>query len=1198
MNHIFYGCDMFGFTISSPNIPITADMSGIFENCKIKFITIDSNSIYLRNDFFNGLGSGTDIQPCVIDAPEDFDFGVNTSTDTFQWKGGCFKGYQLEAYVAVESIHSYYESISYFDPPVIINDDYLITFYYDTRKNVRVKNGYSRSGSNPNCDDPNSCAISRGTTTYSLSEWEDNKPDYLFKEAECPFDSWYDNNLTTSIRFDKSFAQYRPKSTRKWFELTRYKGAIFNWYLNKPCTLISGVGTAVTKIEGLEYLNTSETTNTERMFYGLCCLDSLDLSHLDFSKVTNSKDMFGDCYSLNNLNVNSTLNLDQGTDENDNCSYYVLKNDNITFYFDDKINERNGLLIGEYGNLKVVSYNGPNCYLSWNSYSGKHATIDPSFAYRPIGKTIGWFYNNSSLESVQGLEYLHSTDMSGMFYGCSNLQSIDLEKCDMSMTQSTDYMFTNCSELSEITIPNTCKIIGDSAFYSCSALTSVTVLNPTPIYISQNTFSNRKNATLYVPFGSKAAYKAANYWKEFKQIIELPGNIITFADSKTKALCVSKWDTNGDGELSESEAAAVTSLGTTFKKSQISSFNELSYFTGLTSISDGAFSKSTVGAITLPANIASLGKEAFLDCKSLTSIDIPAKVQTLGQNALSGCTAMTTITVDEGNTAFCSVDGVLFSKDKALLVQYPAAKSTTYAVPDGTTTIGRDAFYMSKLKTITLPSTLKELVYDAFGYSKSLEALEIPEGVTTIGDYILDNCTALKSVTIPSTVTSIGGHICNGCNALTDVYCHIMAPFAISKDNFTTTAYNSATLHVPSFAADKYKELEGWKYFLNIVGDLASNILLAGDMTIDLGKSTMLEIGLHNDSDIDGVQFDMTLPEGLGLAKDNNGKFVVTTTDRTRKLTASCTKKGDGWYRFLLFSADRSIIEPGEGAILSVKLECPADATPGDYDMSFTDIFLSCFTGSVSVNQNCDDFTAAVTINEVSTMSGDANGDYEVDINDVMLIVNYILVGSAPDFIFDNADVDGDGIINVTDVMNVVGIILGTPANAPAHAKAMPNDLLRISPTKDGCTLHTTFHTQKVTAMQMTVSLPDGCQLESANLTGEASRTHKAMTRRIDDNHYNVVVFSTSGTTLSVDSQILNLGISGRGGMVNVENILCTNTDFETLLSNDISTVITGITAIIADCNSDAPVYNTQGQRMNKPQRGVNIYEGRKEVVK
>ena len=1294
MNHMFSGCDMFGFTISSPVIPSNADLSGIFEKSKIKYITIDSSSVNLRNDIFDSLGSDNDEQLCVIDAPEDFNFGVDTSTESFIWKGGRFKGYKLQGYVAVEHYFHYEDAPALEDD--IHKEDIKITFYYDTNRYKHEKNGYSYGGYNPLYNHPHYYGESFRTYTYNLSDWEDNKPSLLFKASYNHEEVFaYD----VSICIDKSFSDFRPKSTRKWFELanTGYVKGTYNKETDTTydCLLlyIRGAGTAVKGISGLNYLNTSETTNTERMFYGLCRLESLDLSHLDFSKVTNSKDMFGDCYSLTNLKCNSTLTLEKDTDENGKCAYYVLDDDIITFFFDDKIKERNGQLLEGNERFKVVNYIGSECYLFWDSYDGKHAIIDPSFAQRPAEKTVGWFSNNSSLEFFHGLENLHSTDMSVMFYECNNLKSIDLENCDMSMIENTDYLFTNCKNLTEITIPNNLskigkfafngcssltsvtiptsvtkigvsafagctnlpveggiryadtylvtavdktqstysikegtRFIGESAFYGCSSmssiaipnsvtsignsafsgcskLTSVTVYNPIPVELStySSTFSNRMNATLYVPYGSKSAYLAAEHWKEFKKIIELPADYITFADSNTKSLCVSKWDTNGDGELSKTESAAVTSLGTTFKKSQIASFNELQYFTGLTSISDGAFSKSTVGAITLPENITSIGKEAFLDCKSLTSINIPSKVQTIGQNALSGCTAMTSITVDDGNTAFCSVDDVLFSKDKTTLVQFPAAKATAYDVPEGTKTIGRDAFYVSKLKTVTLPASIEELGFDAFGYSNSLEALEIPEGVTTIGDYILDHCTALKALHIPSTVTSIGEYMCNGCNALTDVYCEMTTPLAIAKNNFTATAYSNATLHVPAFAVDAYKDTEGWKYFQNIVGDMASNILLADALTINVGKTENLIVNLSNSTEIDGVQFDITLPAGLDLYVDEEGDHEISTTTRSKKLKANCTRLSNGNYRFILFSTDRAIIATGEGAIMKIKLACAADAEAGIKEISFSGISLSCVSGNVSVNQYCDDFTTMVTIKKVSDIIGDANGDFAVNITDVMEIVNYILDMTSRTFVFDNADVDRNGVVNITDVMNVVNILLGNAIgyNAPSNAKAMPYDLLRISPEDNGCTLHTTFHTQKVTAMQMTVSLPDDCLLESASLTGEASRTHKVLTRRIDDNRYNIVVFSTNGTTLSTDAPILDLGIRGRGGIVNVENIQCSDINLETLLSADISTVITGIGSIIADGdNGNAPVYNTQGQRMNKPQRGINISEGRKVVVK
>ena len=88
------------------------------------------------------------------------------------------------------------------------------------------------------------------------------------------------------------------------------------------------------------------------------------------------------------------------------------------------------------------------------------------------------------------------------------------------------YAFSNCSGLTSVTIPNSVTSIGNRAFYGCSGLTSVTIDIETPITINYDTFTNQANATLYVPAGSKAAYEAAYYWKNFKKIMEIGSEAI------------------------------------------------------------------------------------------------------------------------------------------------------------------------------------------------------------------------------------------------------------------------------------------------------------------------------------------------------------------------------------------------------------------------------------------------------------------------------------------------------------------------------------------------------------------------------------------------------------------------------------------------------------------------------------------------
>lgn len=81
--------------------------------------------------------------------------------------------------------------------------------------------------------------------------------------------------------------------------------------------------------------------------------------------------------------------------------------------------------------------------------------------------------------------------------------------------------FDGCSFLKEIKIPSSVNTIGSFAFYDCSSLTAVYVNKETPISIGRSTFSNRANCTLYIPVGSKSAYEGANYWKDFKEIVEI-----------------------------------------------------------------------------------------------------------------------------------------------------------------------------------------------------------------------------------------------------------------------------------------------------------------------------------------------------------------------------------------------------------------------------------------------------------------------------------------------------------------------------------------------------------------------------------------------------------------------------------------------------------------------------------------------------
>ena len=403
----------------------------------------------------------------------------------------------------------------------------------------------------------------------------------------------------------------------------------------------------------------------------------------------------------------------------------------------------------------------------------------------------------------------------GAFRGCSNLTSIDIHSKVQNIGNGA---FRGCNKLTDIIIPSSVKNIGNCAFMGCSDLTEVTVKILNPLTIDKTTFSNRANATLFVPKGSKFAYEEADYWKEFKQIIEIENdNLIDFADANVKAICVANWDTDGDGELSYEEAAAVADIGNSFVgKKEITTFDEFQYFTGVTYIqvdtywneddeyededyayydlyagSDykGGFMGCTnLKSIVLPKSLEIIGPCAFAECSSLISIEIPYSVTRIGEDSLEplpppgsygdfmysigafqDCPSLSSIHVDLANPTYDSRDNC-----NAII------ETATNELIAG-------------CKNSVIPSDVYSIGINAFFGSSWLTSIVIPNSVKYIGGAAFQNCPNLISVTV-----------------------EWEEPLELEEDPFDEEKMNN-TLYVPVGTKDAYEAADIWKEFGVIV---------------------------------------------------------------------------------------------------------------------------------------------------------------------------------------------------------------------------------------------------------------------------------------------------------------------------------------------------------------------------------------------
>ena len=447
---------------------------------------------------------------------------------------------------------------------------------------------------------------------------------------------------------------------------------------------------------------------------------------------------------------------------------------------------------------------------------------------------------------------------------------------------------------------------------------------------------------------------------------------IVFADEKVKELCIANWDTNNDQELSMAEAAAVTTLGHVFKEKQdITSFDELRFFTGLTELTGSC----------------------FLSCIKLKSITIPAGVNKIDGYAFGNCSELEQIAVEPSNTFFeapMHCNAIIEKATNTLVVG-----CQTTEIPDNVTIIGKDAFWGRwSMARINIPESVKIIRNSAFAYCNNLWSITLPEELMTIEDNAFDGCTNLTEVRVLNPVPVELG----------------------TAKTFSNRA--NAKLYVPNESVTTYQNANIWQDFKEIAG-LYTNHIYSDDVTAYLGCPTEMAICLENEETYTAFQFDLVLPEGITLEKNTKGNVIYTKGNRYSGMrTITITPHEGNMYRIVSTSIKNNEITGNSGALLTVSLLADESLEKKTYTATIENVIL---TKPDESQLDARSSTISITTKEV--LYGDSNDDGNVNVTDAVVSINNILGRPSVTFNKTQADINRDRIVDIYDVFLGLNII-------------------------------------------------------------------------------------------------------------------------------------------------------------------------------
>ena len=209
--------------------------------------------------------------------------------------------------------------------------------------------------------------------------------------------------------------------------------------------------------------------------------------------------------------------------------------------------------------------------------------------------------------------------------------------------------------------------------------------------------------------------------------------------------------------------------------------------------------------VNLPDTLTSIGDYAFYGCTSLPEIAFPSSLTSIGFDAFERCTSLSSIVLPEGLTA---IGQSAFVRCSAL--------SLVIDLPN-LTTLGKDAFSLAdvtRVENLGKISSIENAVssnYGMFRGNVNLTFVNLPDTLTSIGDYAFYGCTSLPEIAFPSSLTSIGQYAFNGCSSLQYIRIEATTPPTLASTNAIPSTIGA--IYVPDESVAAYQAATNWSSF-------------------------------------------------------------------------------------------------------------------------------------------------------------------------------------------------------------------------------------------------------------------------------------------------------------------------------------------------------------------------------------------------